>query len=84
MSAFFDVIMTVLRGKSMKKLNQFLLSVIYLHRGYMIKNKCDKNMMFKIKESEYYKIFKKTSLYIQETLHRYCPLFLQAHYQCRR
>lgn len=84
MSAFFDVIMTVLRGKSMKKLNQFLFSAIYLYRGYIIKHKCDKNMMFKIKESEYFKIFKKTSLYIQEISHRYCPLFLQAHYQCRR
>ena len=37
----------------MKKLNQFLLSVPYLYCSYIINPKCDKNMMFKIKESEY-------------------------------
>lgn len=68
----------------MKKLNQFLLSVLYLYCDYIIKPQCDKNMMFKIKESEYFEKIKKTSLHIQETLHRYCPLFLQVRYQCRR
>lgn len=51
----------------MKKLNQFLLSVPYLYCDYIIKPKCDKNMMFKIKESEYSENFKKISLHIQET-----------------
>ena len=68
----------------MKKLNQFLLSVPYLYCSYIINSKCDKNMMFKIKESEYFEKFKKTSLHIQETLHRYYPLFLQVRYQFRR
>ncbi len=68
----------------MKKLNQFLLSFLYLYCGYIIKVECDKNMMSKIKESEYCEKFKKTSLYTQGTLHRYYPLFLQVRYQCRR
>lgn len=68
----------------MKKLNQFLLSVPYLYCSYIINPKCDKNMTFKIKESEYSEKFKKTSLHIQETLHRYYPLFLQVRYQFRR
>lgn len=51
----------------MKKLNQFLLSVPYLYCDYIIKPKCDKNMMFKIKESEYLKKLRKL-LYIFKKL----------------